>query len=243
MYLTQFPINMTRRDTHAMLSSPYRLHAAIAGSFPQNDESAGAGRVLWRVDRGVDAPSYLYIVSPTQPSLVGLDEQIGWPDLPPQWKTRDYDPFLEQLEVGQRYSFRLVANPVVNRRAITNEGGRSKRISHLTSQQQAAWLIGDAAYGLDGPEADSQEKTSRSIHNGFTVLEDEASHCPRLVVSESRKQTFTKGQGKTKVTLATARYDGALQVIDADRLRHALVCGIGHGKGFGCGLLTLVPLR
>ena len=29
----------------------------------------------------------------------------------------------------------------------------------------------------------------------------------------------------------------------ADLLRHALTSGIGHGKGFGCGLLTLALLR
>lgn len=34
MFFTQFPINMTRRESRAMLASPYRMHAAIAGSFP-----------------------------------------------------------------------------------------------------------------------------------------------------------------------------------------------------------------
>ena len=45
-----------------------------------------------------------------------------------------------------------------------------------------------------------------------------------------------------KVTFTRAQYDGVLRVTDADALRRALVCGIGHAKGFGCGLLTLVPL-
>lgn len=34
MYFTQFPINMTRRESRKMLGSPYLMHAAVAGSFP-----------------------------------------------------------------------------------------------------------------------------------------------------------------------------------------------------------------
>ena len=39
MFFTQFPINMTRRESRAMLASPYRMHAAIAGSFPSPQAS------------------------------------------------------------------------------------------------------------------------------------------------------------------------------------------------------------
>ena len=66
--------------------------------------------------------SRLYIVSPDKPSLVGLDEQMGWPDFEPQWGTRSYDNFLSRISVGQTYSFRLVANPVLNR---SSRGGAS----------------------------------------------------------------------------------------------------------------------
>lgn len=254
MFFTRFPINLTRRETRRMIASPYRMHAGVAGSFPpkaDNSKTQEEGRVLWRVDDRLDGGAYLYIVSPMQPSLIGLNEQIGFPDLEPLWQTRDYGPFLAQIAMGQHYAFRLVANPVVSRSTrggntqITNAHGNSKRISHLTVVQQEAWLVGKAAYrGIDVevPELFLRQATTRASRNGFEVLQDEDG-APRLVVSHSHKITFSKGSGKGKrITLAMTQYDGVLKVTDIDALRHALVSGIGHGKGFGCGLLTLARL-
>lgn len=246
MYLTQFPVNTTRRESRSMLSSPYRMHAAIAGSFSPAQESRANGRVLWRVDRNKDGSVLLYIVSPTQPSLVGLDEQIGWPDLTPQWKSREYDAFLARIANGEKYSFRLVANPVISRRALTDANGKSKRIPHLTTLQQVSWLIGEEAYrglGLDVPREASPKEGSRAVRCGFRVLDDLATETPLICVSESRRLEFRRGSNKTRISLATARFDGVMEVTDADRLRHALTHGIGHGKGFGCGLLTIAPLE
>lgn len=242
MFFTRFPINKTRRESRRLLGSPYAMHAAVAGSLPARPD---AGRVLWRVDEQEDRSSLLYIVSPVTPSLVGLDEQIGWPDLEPQYATRSYDAFLASIKNGQRYKFRLVANPVVSR---SRRGGKGdgKRHAHLTPLQQTAWLIGAQAYtsvGMEPPELFRDPAENRAVRCGFHVMADERYGEPLLTVSDIRTQRFSRGaQGRT-ITIATARYDGLLEVTDADKLRHALVCGIGHGKGFGCGLLTLVPVE
>ena len=250
MYFTRFPINLTRRETHRVLSSPYRLHAAIAGSFPPRVSTVQAqeeGRTLWRVDKRPDGGAYLYIVSPIRPSLVGLNEQIGFPDLEPSWQTRDYDPFLAHLATGQRYAFRLVANPVVSRSSrggkpdATNKQGNRIRLPHLTILQQEAWLVGKSAYNgtdIEVPELFLQQGSTRDSRNGFEVLQD-ARGIPRLIVSNTRELSFHKESQKQPITLAMAQYDGILKVTDIAALRHALINGIGHGKGFGCGLLTL----
>ena len=41
------------------------------------------------------------------------------------------------------------------------------------------------------------------------------------------------------VTLATATFEGHLEVTDVAALRHALNHGVGRAKAYGCGLLTL----
>ena len=247
MYFTRFPVNKTRRDARGMLASPYRMHAALAGSFPSDGvqvPQADSGRVLWRVELEADGGVCLYIVSPTVPSLVGLDEQIGWPDIPHQWKTRDYEPFLAKIEVGQTFSFRLVANPSVSRHEIVGANGRSKRIGHLTVQQQMAWLVGKNAYAHDGdddvPELFKHQDRSRAEHNGFEVLANDDGL--QLIVSNSQKQSFKHGKDGKTITLSTARYDGVMRVTDASALKRALIGGIGHAKGFGCGLLTIAPV-
>ncbi|MGL5174663.1 MAG: type I-E CRISPR-associated protein Cas6/Cse3/CasE [Olsenella sp.] len=247
MYFTKFPINRTRRDSKRMLGSPYVLHAAIAGSFPPSEagENGSAGRVLWRVDAQPSGEMTLYLVSPQVPSLIGLDEQIGWPDRERQWQTKDYDPFLARIEDGQNYQFRLVANPVLNPKEVVSEKGVTKRVGHLTALQQTAWLIGAQAYDASGhevPDRFERNGETRASRNGFRVLSDADSGAPRIVVSDIRKRTFPRGHGGAPITIASARFDGVLQVINADALRGALSKGIGHAKGFGCGLLTIVPL-
>jgi len=232
---------MTRRESRAMLASPYKLHAAIAGSVPELAPDNSEGRVLWRVDRNENGAVNLIIASPDKPSLVGLDEQIGWPDIEHQWKTRDYSPFLNQIEAGQRYAFLLVANPVVSRSGIADKAGRSKRIAHLTALQQTAWLAGVQAYtalGKEAPAVFANQEESRAMRNGFRISTDPEFGALQLVVSDFAKETFAKSDGK-RITLAMAKYKGLLEVVDAKKMRKALCFGIGHAKSFGCGLITL----
>jgi len=248
MYMTRFPINRSRRDTPRLLGSPYCMHAAVAASFPPSHDAQSDTRTLWRVDMEPSGAAWLYIVSRDMPSLVGMDEQIGFPDCPPAWESRDYSPFLNRLAKGQEWSFRLVANPV---RSVARNRSQNtidvvgKRISHLTVRQQASWLIGQAAYSncdpAEIPEGLPDAEDSRAAYNGFEVLNDHSGN-PELILSERHKYRLDKRDKTQPITLVTVRFDGVLRVSNVDRLRHALINGIGHAKAFGCGLLTLAPL-
>ena len=52
MFLTQFDINVARRDAMRLLASPERLHAAVLGAFPPGQSVSDGARTLWRLDRG-----------------------------------------------------------------------------------------------------------------------------------------------------------------------------------------------
>ena len=43
--------------------------------------------------------------------------------------------------------------------------------------------------------------------------------------------------------IATVTFTGILEVTDPDRFSDTLAAGIGPAKGFGCGLLSVAPLR
>jgi len=59
----------------------------------------------------------------------------------------------------------------------------------------------------------------------------------RVIVSRRGKLRIPKN-GQVAV-LAVGQFDGVLRVDDSDLLLHALRNGIGHGKAFGLGLLSL----
>ncbi len=213
MYLTRFEINRARRDTRRMLSSLQTMHAAVLASFPSTD--ASEGRVLWRTDT-TDIALWLYITSPAKPDLTHLAEQIGWPSRL-TWHTSDYTLLLDNLTAGQRWSFRLTANPVHSGKA-TAQATKTQRFGHVTVAQQQQWLI------------------DRAPRLGFAIVQTAAGDSD-LIIRNRDVHRFQR-DGNT-VTLDTATYDGNLEVTDPHALRGALTSGIGPAKAYGCGLMTL----
>lgn len=219
MHLTRFEINTARRAARALMSSPQALHAAVLSGFPPESAApTGNGRLLWRVD--THGPStQLFLVSPRPPDLTHLVESVGWPSTQ-GWDTREYQPFLDRLQTGAEWAFRLRANPSRSGRKAP-DSPQTQRFGHLTAAQQLAWLTARAeTAGFDIPEGELGQTQAAVVH--------------REVIRFARK-------GST-ITLATAVYEGRLRVTDPDALRRTLTHGLGPAKGYGCGLLTLARI-
>lgn len=215
MYLTHMTLNPERRSTRELVQSPQRMHAAVLSAFVPG--TAHTGRILWRLDHPERHRLDLYLVSPVAPSLEGMVDQAGWPSQP-VWRTADYTPFLSRLQAGQRWVFRLRANPIRNVRP--EAGGRGDRVPLARVEEQRQWLAG------------------RGPAFGFQTAPGE--HGPNVRVTERRTERFRRGGPEGRlVTLGTAAFEGVLEVKDPDLLRNALIRGIGSAKGYGCGLMTL----
>ncbi|WP_349632395.1 type I-E CRISPR-associated protein Cas6/Cse3/CasE [Streptomyces lydicamycinicus] len=50
-----------------------------------------------------------------------------------------------------------------------------------------------------------------------------------------------RAQDKRRITHARTRFDGIAHIKDTELLRQRILDGIGRGKAYGCGLLTLAP--
>lgn len=220
MYLTRMRLNPTRVTTKRLVASPQVTHALVEGSFPP--DSHQTGRVLWRLDRASHELD-LYVVSPTRPDLTGLVEQCGWPTQG-TWETKEYDPFLGRLEGGQRWRFRLTANPT--RSEPTGPGRRGRLRPLRTVAQQEQWLL------------------DRAERHGFAIPTTSIG-ARELVVTARGASDFVRRSpdGATtrrdNVEITKATYEGVLEVLDPQALRAALTGGIGRAKGYGCGLMTL----
>ncbi|WGW11281.1 type I-E CRISPR-associated protein Cas6/Cse3/CasE [Saxibacter everestensis] len=213
MFLTRFDINPRRRGAAKLLTSPHAMHAAVESGFPPSPPGE-QGRVLWRLDADGDRAT-LYIASPRRPDLTHLVEQAGWPTTQ-SWLTRDYQPLLSRISVGQTWAFRLTANPVRN---IRSEGAtRGKPVGHVTAAQQEQWLL------------------DRSEVAGFEIPTT-ADKSPAVAIT--KRDTLKFRRGESTVTLRIARFDGVLRVTDRERFVGTLINGLGRAKGYGCGLITL----
>ncbi|MEV4135494.1 type I-E CRISPR-associated protein Cas6/Cse3/CasE [Dactylosporangium sp. NPDC049742] len=221
MYLSRFIIDPARRGARKLIASPQAMHAAIRGAFadPADYERADA-RTLWRLDTATVGTLHLYIVSPGQPDLTHMVAQAGR-GTAEAWQTRAYGGLLASLQPGQQWAFRLTANPTHSGRK-TADSKETQRFGHLRPEQQTQWLI------------------DRSARCGFAVATQQNNE-PNVGLHHRQTQTFRRGAGS--VTLTTVTYDGLLDITDADAFRQTLSLGIGHGKAYGCGLLTIAPTR
>lgn len=232
MYLTRMHLNPARRGTRSLLASPQRMHAAVMCAFaPGTPLDGPEGRLLWRVDRGKNPSVTLYLSSVGRPDLTHVVEQAGWPTAPSPWQTVDSSPLLARLAPGQEWAFRLTANPVHSVRSP--DGGRGKRLGHVTVTHQHEWLLSRAA-GLGFEVVDSSAERS---------LDEKPA--PQLAIHSRDRLNFTRrtdGAGQS-ITIHVATFDGQLRITDAELLRTALTHGVGRAKGYGCGLITVAPSR
>lgn len=227
MYLSKIPLNPRRLATQRLLDDRRAMHAAVLGGIPDQPvpaHTADGARVLWRIDDDEPRRPIVLALTPQRPDFMHLAEQAGWPAAELPFATRDYEPLLSRLAPDQTYLFRLTANAT---HSVPPDGAtgrvRGKRFAHVTHVQQLKWLVDRApGMGLRLPQL---------------AMHDQ----PDVAVIRRAHSTFRHDRGR--VTLGLATFQGRLQVADPDRLRHVLTNGVGPGKAYGCGLLTLAPTR
>ncbi|MFE3074381.1 type I-E CRISPR-associated protein Cas6/Cse3/CasE [Streptomyces sp. NPDC059247] len=253
MYLTRFRVNTARTGARRLLSSHQVLHAAVMSSFPSllptSQPATDAPRVLWRLDHNAPGEVLLYLVSPDTPDLTHLVEQAGWPTTLADgtgWQTHPYTPLLERLAKGDRWGFRLTANPVHHIRRTDDEP--RKRTAHLTPHHQMSWLLDADRQDRSGFRVLEKPEHNRLLPEG-TTHQGRPHHGDRyeLTVRDPRTINFDKSRTTSArrghpVTLVTATYDGRLEVTNPDLMRRTLTQGLGKAKAYGCGLMTLAPL-
>ena len=122
-------------------------------------------------------------------------------------------PYQPQYTVGDRLIFRLRANPTKRLPAHREDKLAGKRVQLLTEVQQQAWLVQHAA------------------RLGFQVGACRISGTERMVCHKVKDGPQLVHQAVT--------FDGILTVTDPALFRQALEGGIGSGKGFGFGLLSV----
>ncbi len=89
-------------------------------------------------------------------------------------------------------------------------------------------------WGLVGEEEQRRWIERKASAGGFSLL--------RLRVTPHRSVEGEKGDA-FPLTFVSVTYEGMLEVTDSQRFRATLEDGIGSGKAFGFGMLSLAPLR
>jgi CRISPR system Cascade subunit CasE len=226
MFLSKLVLNLRNPQVRIDLARPYEMHRTLWRAFPKGEP----GRVLFRVD------SHRRGGSPTM--LVQSEHDPIWGELPSNYFLRPAESKRLELNVvtGQRLRFRLRANPT-KRVASKNERLGSviagKRVGLATEREQIAWLL---RKGQDG---------GFSIP-GEWVEEKHTETCQLIPLPNFRVDVTSEGRDRNGKPgydgeFIAVRFEGILKVTDSEKFRETVFAGIGSGKSFGFGLLSLAP--
>lgn len=223
MFLNRIHLDPRCKEARRDLADPYQLHSTLCRAFSTSSRKCPPGEFLWRLEPETDEDGLprILVQSRSLPDWTRINVE-KWLAKVDQWVDLRERLRLDQLKVGQRYRFRLRANP-----SVFKDG---KRLGLLRNDEQEGWL------------------ERRGVREGFTVPKI-AAFDPfepageRLDVRITQEQMLRgKQHDGNAIHVYSVLYDGVLTVTDPDKFRQALEAGVGHGKVMGLGLLSVVPL-
>lgn len=223
MFLHRIHLDPRCREARRDLSDPYQLHSTLCRAFSGQDRKCPEGEFLWRLEPETDAAGCPRIVVQSRSipdwTRIGLQGWLAKADSGIDLKDRLK---LDSLKIGQRFRFRLRANPCVTR--------NGKRLGLLRLEEQETWIERKAQqHGFSLPHLASFDPSESSQE--------------RIDVRISQGQMIRGEQhGGNGIRIYSVLYDGVLTVMDPDTFRVALQTGIGHGKVMGLGLLSVAPI-
>lgn len=221
MFLSRIHLDLRCKDARRDLANPYQLHSTLCRAFSPPETKCPQGAFLWRLEPETDSSGYPRI-------LIQSRKEPNWGDIPVNGWLADADaPInlaerlrLESLQAGQRFRFRLRANPCVTR--------NGKRLGLLKQEEQEQWLVRKGA----------QHGFSLPLLLSFDYSETENE---RVDVRISQEQMLKdKQHSNNSIRVFSVLYDGILTVTEPVMFRNALSSGIGHGKVMGLGMLSVV---
>lgn len=223
MILSRFLLNGASRDVHRCLADSHHLHARVLSMFPEvaTGPARAALGVLHRLEVAERAGTITLLVqsvaTPDASRLPAafLDPHAGGDAA----SSTSLGPLLDGLAPGARYRFRLRANP-------------TRKI--------------DTKSGPDGERRNGRRVPVRGDEERLAWLGRKLEAAGLAIVQESVVRQAPQGVARGRRAAGTATHDahvfeGVVAVVDPARVREAVAHGIGSGKAYGFGLLSLAP--
>jgi len=254
MFLSQLIVNTAGnpdqpRPGREWVRSTYRVHQRIWMAFPDEHKRHADPFFLgaWSTPDGVKPrrteAGFLFRVEPDLPTRV-LVQSVFRPDweyafqnarhlLAETPNVREFNP---DPVAGQPYKFRL-AMLMVKRK--THKGSESAGpVEHPIRCLVPSPVAGEPFRPDPKFTAWREKLSSEALRHGFALGE----YPSRLSVSPIRHLMMKPDKDGKAMPFNAAMFEGELTCTDPEKLKAAMVGGIGRGKAFGMGLLSLAIL-
>ena len=247
LYLSRLILNPRSKQVMSEMAQPYEMHRTLMRAFPSNNDGTPSNArdefgVLFRADvEDLQCVIKVYVQSRIEPDWSFLKGQgYLYSDAKlPEFEYKDIMPAYRKLQNGQLLSFRLRANPT-KRIARENDPMKGKRVELSREDEQLNWLIrkGRLVEGGVAGGFDLYMKKAKGVN-----AEDRPIPCVKISCEgkrTGRKKDAVHGHSTTHFAVL---FEGLLRVTDKNAFLQTLVSGIGSGKAFGFGLLSVAPVH
>jgi CRISPR system Cascade subunit CasE len=234
MYLSRLYLNPRNRQVRDDLADRQELHRTVMSGFPRADgEARRRFSILYRLEvrRGT---ATLLVQSEAEPDWSNL--KPGYLGAPPACKR--VDAAYEAVASGQTLRFRLHANPTKRIPPANPRKRTGPRVELQREEDQLHWLRRKGEMG--GFELLSVQ-AAPALQAGEGALGGEVPDVRAVSQAKVIGRRLRDHAGHAKLTFGSVLFDGELRVTDIERFREALRTGIGSGKAYGFGLLSIAP--
>lgn len=224
MYLSQLILNPRSREVRRDLADCQQLHRTLLSAFPQADSEAARAEfgLLFRLETNPRSGSVTVLAQ----SLV----QPDWHRLPDDYlleesRTQNIaDKYTTEVLSNQRQlRFRLRANPTrkIETKSLPDGTKRNgRRVELFREADQIQWL------------------RRKSETAGFRILELRLNENGLNLRTSPETKTFSRAK---QLTFGSVLFEGELEITNAEDFQKALTGGLGTGKAYGFGLLSIAP--
>jgi CRISPR system Cascade subunit CasE len=241
MYLSKLMLNPRSRAVRRDLADCHNLHRTLLSAFPQAQTEASRDEfgLLYRIDTSPRTGDVTAIVQ----SQIAPD----WHELPDGYlldaennpACKAVDMAYEALRKGRQLVFRLRANPTRKIDTKTRPDGKKsngKRVEIRSEENQIAWLQRKA-------ELHGFRLLSVRVNPGVANLRVAPENKVFGWRGSNGDDQGSNGGAKRRLTFGAVLFEGLLEITDAERFKQTLADGIGSGKAYGFGLLSIAPDR
>ena len=220
MYLSRLILNPRSRRVQKDIAVPKEMHRTVLSGFPDEMNKVmdkEAERVLFRLEQSPQSGLISLLVQSTlQPDWSRLPDErylLLGSDLP---SAIQQNPAIKEVSYALNQGQLLSFRLRANptKRLSAGKGNKGKRIGLYRMDEQQEWLVRKA------------EDAGFRIHSALP-----------------NSQNFVDGRKDDDLKFFSVQFDGVLQVTELDKFTAAIQNGIGSGKAFGFGLLSVAPVR
>jgi CRISPR system Cascade subunit CasE len=241
VYLSKLTLNPRSQSVWRDLADCQALHRCVLSAFGHVD--AGNARaalgVLYRIENDVRTGAMTLLVQST--------ERPKWGRLPTQYLLETdgaENPACKAIgeryaviETGMSFRFRLRANPTRKIETKTGADGKKrngKRVEIRDEEKQLEWLE------RKGVQHGFQIRGVRTIDENKSIGKHVLQHATSVAAdAASLFDDVDKQARPPRLTFASVLFEGELMVTNKEVFTDALKHGIGSGKAYGFGLLSI----